>query len=386
MIRAAGPVVRIGDLIMLTRREDVLAALRQPGVFSSRKAFDQMGAPLPLVPISFDPPEHTRYRTILQPYFSPRALAGMRPSLDRQARELVHNLAGRGGCDAIAEVAVPYPSQVFLTMFGLPPGDRDKLIGWKDAVLALATQPDPDPDYLVRALELFAYASRAVADRRANPGEDLLSTLLTAPDPLDDAEAVALCFVFVLAGLDTVTSSLGFALWKLATRPDLRLRLRAEPQRIGEFIEEMLRLESTAQCLPRVTTREVTIAGIDIAAETLVWLGIGAANREATAQDVELDGEMRRHWAFCSGPHRCLGSHLARLELRLVLTAWLTTIPDFELAPGVEPRIRFPSINAGFDSLPLIWPTTDHNTTPTDARHGWSADPPPGREHRLALA
>jgi len=355
MIRAAGPVVRIGDLIMLTRREDVLAALRQPQLFSSRKAFDQMGAPLPLVPISYDPPEHTRYRTILQPHFSPRALAAMRPSLHRQAEELVDNLAGRGGCDAITDVAVPYPSQVFLTMFGLPPDDRDKLIGWKDAVLALATQPDPDPDHLVAALELFAYASHAVAHRRARPADDLLSRLLTAPEPLKDSEAVALCFVFVLAGLDTVTSSLGFALWKLATRPDLRHRLRAEPERIGQFIEDLLRVESTAQCLPRVTTRDVTIGGVGIPADTLVWLGIGAANREAAPPDVELDDETRRHWAFGSGPHRCLGSHLARLELRLVLGAWLETIPDFELVPGVEPRIQFPSINAGFDSLPLRW-------------------------------
>jgi cytochrome P450 len=107
-----------------------------------------------------------------------------------------------------------------------------------------------------------------------------------------------------------------------------------------------------------MTTRQMSIAGIDIPADTLVWLGIGAANREATPPDVELDGQTRRHCAFGSGPHRCLGSHPARLELRLVLSAWLTTIPDFELAPGVEPRIRFPSINAGFDSLPLIWSPT----------------------------
>jgi hypothetical protein len=358
VIRDAGPVVRMGETIMLTRRQDVLTALREPALFSSRKAFDQLGCPLPLVPISFDPPDHTRYRRVLQPYFSPRALATMMPSLRAQAQDLVADLAARGGCDAVADLALPYPSQVFLTMFGFPLADRDQLIAWKNAVLVLMAQPNPDPADLAVALELFSYLASAVADRRANPGEDLLSQLLTGDEALSDQEAIGLCFLFVLAGLDTVTSSLGSAMWKLATRPDLRRQLREVPERIGEFIEEILRLEGPVPSVPRVTTADVTIGDVEIPADTLVWLCIGASNREdcALPPDIELDNGTPLHWAFGSGPHRCLGSHLARLELRLILTAWLAKVPEFELAPGTEPHIPFPATTFAFESVPLVYP------------------------------
>jgi cytochrome P450 len=359
VIRDAGPVVRLDEQILLTRRADVLDALRQPGLFSSRQAFDQMGCPLPLVPISFDPPDHTRYRKLLQPFFSPRALSAMQPALQRQAEELVDDLVPLGRCDAVADLAVPYPSQVFLTMFGLPSTDLDQLIVWKDAVLDLMSHVDREGLDLTPALELFGYASRAVAERRAHPGPDLLSQLLTGDQPLSDEEGVSLCFLFVIAGLDTVTSALGAAMWKLATRPDLRRQLGREPERIGEFIEEILRLEGPVPAIPRVTTEDVTIGGVEVATGCLVNLGIGAANREGADRlepdDVRLDGQTRPHWAFGSGPHRCLGSHLARMELRLLLTAWLARIPEFELAPGAEPRISYPATTYSFDSVPLVY-------------------------------
>jgi hypothetical protein len=359
-VRSAGPVVELGDTIMLTRRDDVLDALRHPEVFSSQRAFDRLGSPPPLYPISFDAPEHTGYRRILQPFFSPRALGGLMPSLRDQAAAMIDELAERGGCDAIAELAVPYPSQVFLTLFGFPRADRDRLIAWKDSVLTLFTQADRHQADLAPALELFDYVRAAVAERRRHPGEDLLSQLLTAPHPLGDHEAVGLSFLFVIAGLDTVTSSLGFALWKLATRPDLRRALRADPERMPAFIEELLRLEPPVPSVPRVTTREVIIGDVTLPEGTLVHLCIAASGREQTEppmpEDVELDGRHRRHWAFGAGAHRCLGSHLARLELHAVLTRWLQRIPEFELAPGADPRVAYPSATFSFHSLPLLYP------------------------------
>jgi cytochrome P450 len=359
-IREAGPVVRVGDQVLLTRAADVLHALRHPEEFSSKQAFDQAGCPLPMIPISLDPPNHTRYRKLLQPFFSPRALAAMVPDLRRQAEGLVARLATAGSCDAVAEIAVPYPSQVFLTMFGLPLADRDMLIGWKDCVMAAATTPNPEPAAMTGALELFTYIAAAIHEKRANPAGDLLSQLLTGEDALSDEDAVGLCFTFVLAGLDTVTSALGFALWKLATRPDLRATLRARPDRMGEFVEELLRLEDPVPTIPRVTTRALEVGGVPLPAGTLVWVALGGINREETDQalpgDVLLDGVARRHWAFGSGPHRCLGSHLARMELQLVLNAWLAAVPEFTLAPGADPRIPFPAATYQFTAMPLVYP------------------------------
>jgi hypothetical protein len=362
VVREAGPVVRIDDMVLVTRREDVLAALRQPGLFSSCKAFDQLGCPLPMPPLTFDPPEHTRYRKMLQPFFSPRALSTMIPSLRQQAEQLVGRLAGLGRCDAIADLAVPYPSQVFLTMFGFPLADRDRLITWKDAALRMAATSRPDPVDAVHAMELFGYLSQVVSQRRAKPGDDLLATLLADQEGLTEQEAIGLCFVFVLAGLDTVTSAVGFAVWKLACRPDLRRRLCADPGLVGHFIEELLRLEPPVPAVPRMTTEDVQIGGLHIAEGTLVWLGTATSNREdieaTLPTDVRLDGSSMPHWAFGSGPHRCLGSHLARMELRLVITALLARVPEFGLAPGARPRIRFPAATFCFDAVPLVYPAT----------------------------
>jgi cytochrome P450 len=214
-LRNIGPVVFINGWYHFSHRDDVLHALRTPEVYSSRKAFDMLGSPLPLVPISFDPPEHTRFRKILQPFFSPNTLGAMLPSLQRQAAAIVD------------DIAIPYPSQVFLTLYGLPPEDRDKLVHWKDTVIALADLPTLDGVDLTPALELFAYLTEAINERRANPGQDILSQLLTGDEPLDDAEAIGLSYLFVLAGLDTVTAAIGFAL----TDPAVHRRHQPRRQR-----------------------------------------------------------------------------------------------------------------------------------------------------------
>ncbi|CKS06086.1 P450 heme-thiolate protein [Mycobacterium tuberculosis] len=130
-LRDAGPVVFMNGWYYLTRREDVLAALRNPKVFSSRKALQPPGNPLPVVPLAFDPPEHTRYRRILQPYFSPAALSKALPSLRRHTVAMIDAIAGRGECEAMADLANLFPFQLFLVLYGLPLEDRDRLIGWK---------------------------------------------------------------------------------------------------------------------------------------------------------------------------------------------------------------------------------------------------------------
>ena len=356
-LRDAGPVVFMNGHYYLTRREDVLAALRNPKVFSSRLALQPPGYPLPVVPLAFDPPEHTRYRKILQPYFSPQGLSKSRPVLQRHAAEMIATLAGRGKCEVMADFARLYPFQVFLDLYGLPLEDLDRVIAWKDAVVA--DKPSLSQDDIDKGYELLAYLSDVIQQRRQSPGSDMLSRVMTGEGNFSDLELLGMSHLLILAGLDTVTAAIGFSLFELARRPQLRDALRDNPRQIRVFIEEIVRLEPSAPVAPRVTTEIVTVGGMMLPAGTPVRLCMAAVNRDdsdaMSTNDLVMDGKVHRHWGFGGGPHRCLGSHLARIELTIIVAEWLKQIPDFELPPDYTPEIRFPSNTFALKELPLHW-------------------------------
>jgi cytochrome P450 len=356
VLRDAGPVVFMNGYYYLTRREDVLMALRSPNVFSARLALQPPGSPIPVIPLGFDPPEHTRYRRILQPFFSPHGLSKSRPVLVRHAADMIDAIAGRGECEVMKDLARTYPYQVFLDLYGLPLEDRDTLIGWKEAVLsdnAYASQADVAP----AAQAMYHYLTDAIQQRRDNPGSDMLSTVMQSKGNFTDLELLGMSHLLILAGLDTVTAAIGFSLLELARRPELRAKLRGNLRQIRVFIEEIVRLEPSAPVAPRVLTETVVVGGMTLPAGSSVFLCMALINRDgsdATSTDeLTMDGKVHRHWGFGGGPHRCLGSHLARMELTVIVDEWLNRIPDFELEPGYQPEIKFPSKTFALKSLPL---------------------------------
>ena len=370
-VRAAGPVFEGPDGVWyLTSAEAARFAQRHPDVFSSARAFDSLGSPVPLIPIAVDPPDHVRFRRVLDPLFAPRVVNVMEDSLRAQAHDLIAAFADRGECDVVDDLARLYPTQVFLTMFGMPLEDRDQFIYWAETIIENSNR-DPTADLAPEVIEcagaLFGYLQRYVDEKRTNPGDDVLSQVLALEGDAawSNEEVLGLCFLLVLAGLDTVTAMIGFILYHLARQPELRRRVVDDPDMVQPVIEEILRLEQPAPIQPRVTTRDVEVCGVTIPAGSRIAVCVGAANRDPEVFPnpdlIDPSQADTGHVAFGGGVHRCLGSHLARREMRIVVEEFHRQIPEYSIADGAQPEIVFPSGTFHLRSLPLVFPVGDRS-------------------------
>ncbi len=350
----------------LTSTEAVQFGHRHPEIFSSAGAFAALSSPVPLIPIGIDRPDHIRYRRVLDPMLAPRVVNGMEDGLREQVRELVARFAGTGRCDAVADLARLYPTQVFLTLFGLPLEDRDRFIHWSETIIegtAARSTAEPGPEVIEAGAELFGYLQGHIETKRSQPSDDMLGRVLAlaGDESWTDDEVLGLCFMLTLAGLDTVTASIGFILMHLARNPDVRRALVADPALVGPAIEELLRLELPAPMTPRLTTEDVEVCGQLIPAGSTVMICLATANRDGDVfdhpDDIDLGQSDRGHFTFGGGIHRCLGSHLARRELRLVVEEFHRLIPDYEIEAGFEPTVVWPSGTLHLTSLPLVFPS-----------------------------
>jgi cytochrome P450 len=351
-LRDLGPVVKIdnGDPMLhgyyLTRRDDVRAALLDPQTFASPPktfAIQLFGAPLPQVPLSVGTrEEHARFGKVLHPLFSPKALAPFAPELRARAAKLIDKVAPRRQCDAVT-VADTYASQALFLVCGLPPDDARAAEMAQAAVIGDTTGQ--------AQLELVRWLNNSFDTGLVNPERPpgilwpMLERLVGDKDfPLTKVEVVSvLLLLFSVAGIEMVASAISFALLHLARDSQLRAQLHEDPTQIPAFAEEIFRLEPPGPAIPRVTTREVEISGVTIPAFSSVWLALEAAGRTNGGDEISRGsgGEVKRqrHWAFGGGMHRCLGMHLARLEMDAFIGEWLNRIPDFELKPGAAPAI-----------------------------------------------
>jgi cytochrome P450 len=366
-LRESSPVFRSPQAVVLSRLADIEMTLKHTELFSSNMDAVDLGNVRPLIPLQIDPPEHAKYRRILDPLFTPREMARREPQVTELVNEMIDRFADRGECDFHDEFAVPLPCTVFLQLLGLPLEDLDKFLEWKDAVI----RPEGDSGFSRRhessaavADQIYQYFEGAIDDHTATPRDDVLSAMIAANfkdeagQPLSREELLDICFLFLIAGLDTVTDSLDCFFVYLAQHPDHRHQLIEQPDVLPSAIEELLRWETPVPGVVRVATQDVEVGGCPISKGERVSPLLGAANTDpAEFPDPELVDFTRtpnRHRAFGGGPHRCLGSHLARMELRVALREFHRRIPDYEIKPGTQ--LTYTAALRSVESLPLTFP------------------------------
>jgi cytochrome P450 len=247
---------------------------------------------------------------------------------------------------------------------GLPQEDLGLFLELKDNIIRPQEQGHVGPDAQQARVDagrgIYEYFERAIDARLGAPGDDMLGFLMTAEidgERLTREEILDISFLLLLAGLDTVTATLGCNITYLAANSDQRRRLVENEGLIPGAIEELLRWETPVMVVPRVLTQDVTVSGVELREGELVTLLLGSSNIDPTAFDdpelVDFERERNIHVAFGAGPHRCLGSHLARMELRVAMEEWHRRIPDYQIQPGETPRFS-PGIREA-RYLPLVW-------------------------------
>lgn len=332
---------RFGGSWLPTRYEDVVAMAHDIEHFSSRSISvvppgqnedTQLTAGLP--PIGVDPPVHTWSRRLLLPWFSHRAVGQAEPATRELCRSLVDGIVAAGHGDAAAGYAQQIPVRVIAVILGVPQERSDDFTGWVRDVLEFAH----DADRRKRGADaLIEYFVEEIGKRRENPGDDLISELLRSEvdgEPVPDDHILGTAALTLIAGVDTTWSAIGSSLWHLATHPDDRRRLVEEPDLMPIAIEELLRAYSPVT-MARIVASDTEVAGCPMHEGDRVLMNFPAANRDPDAferaDEVIIDRELNRHVAFGVGIHRCAGSNLARMELRVALTEWLTRIPEFHI-------------------------------------------------------
>jgi len=346
---------------VLTRHEDVVAVSRDPATFCSSRGVLLSDIERPIMPrqsiIYIDPPEHPKYRKLVQPAFSPGRLRALEDSIAQTVRQLIDGIAVDTATDFVDAFAAPLPLLVIADMLGVPGADRDRFKRWSDAIIDAGTQPSSEN--MAQSVELLEYFGSVIAERRERPGDDLISVLVHSEidgERLEEFDLLMFCMTLLVAGNETTRNLLAHGALALATYPDERARLASDPARLPQAVEEMLRWGSPVASFMRTATRDTELRGTPIREGDRLLLQYAAANRDeavfgADAEEFRARRDATRHVAFGFGEHFCLGAQLARMEARIAFAQLLEQFGGWDLAGAVE---RLPSLFIrGIVRLPL---------------------------------
>ncbi len=366
LLRDAAPVVEMdtdmGAMMIVGGDAEVRHVLGHPEIFSSGVDAVSIGQVRPLIPLQIDPPAHRNFRKLLDPIFAPKQVALLEDQTRTLVRDLIAGVVADGRCNFHASIAEPLPSTVFLQLLGLPVSRAAEFIELKDGIIRPPVRSQRERIAAVAATgqRIYAVLQEVIDERVAEPQDDFISMFLEAEvdgHRLTPDDVLDIGYLFFLAGLDTVTASLDCMLAHLAQNPDHRRRLVEDPSVIPHAIEEMLRWESPVQGVIRITTQDTELAGCPIGAHQVVSVMVGSANTDEKvweeADTVDFDRTSNRHIAFGAGAHRCLGSHLARMELRVALEEWHAAVPDYSLVDGIE--LKYSQGLRQVENLELVW-------------------------------
>jgi cytochrome P450 len=337
------PIVRRGASVTVMRMADIVDVTHRPEVRSTPAGSESfLGAPEALIPLQIDGDAHRNYRRLLDPLFAPRAMAELEGQVRRLADGLIDRFADRGTVEFYDEFCVPLPCTIFLELLGLPLSDLEFLLWFKDGVI----RPRDEAHRAEASGRMVEYLYRVLDEREAEHSvrDDLIGGFMSAEvdgQRLSRAEVMNIIFVLVFAGLDTVSASLScFVAW-FARNPDARQRVIDDPALLPHAIEELLRYESPVPAVARFAVEDFDLDGEHIRAGDSLQLLLCVANLDSTAipdpLTVDFDRGTKSHIDFGTGVHRCLGSHLARMELRVALEALHDRIPDYAIDPDRPP-------------------------------------------------
>ena len=327
--------------------------------FSSEGGMDltaMLGVDWKLNPVNVDPPMHTIYRKVLTPFFTPKAVSHMEEAVRITCDELIAKFEASDGCDFVTDFAIPFPSIIFLRLMGMPLDMVDQFFAWEQNLLRGTTIESR----LKAARDILDYLTLHLEQQKRKPATPLMENIMGARiedgRPLTDGEILGMFYTFYVGGLDTVYATISWSMRYIATHPDFQQFLRDNPDKLNKAVDEMLRLFSVVSTQRRVT-RDFNFHGVAMKENDLVIMPIFIACRDPEAYPDPHEAHLDRNetmLAFASGPHLCLGMHLARREIRIALESFLSRFADIHIPQGKAYAYHAgPTFNV--DSLPLAW-------------------------------